>query len=96
MIMEGVTELDEGGNEITWPESWYTDVVTVTMSSTNGLSHIIQRVSGETPDYSGIRLHASSSHGTRFDLDDATRTKNMYWQPVAAPVDDVKDQRPKI
>lgn len=95
IIMDGHTEVVDG-EDMTWPEAWYTDVVSISMSSTNGLKHIMQKARGETPDYSGIRLHASGSHGIAFDLDDATRTKDTYWQPVAAPIDDIKDERPKV
>ena len=74
MIMEGVTELDENGNEITWPETWHTEIVSITVSSSNGLKHLIQEVKGEIPDYSGIRLHASGGHNTmRCSLGDASR-----------------------
>ena len=87
---------EETGEEVSWHEVWFTDVVSITMSSTDSFKHIMQEATGEDPDYSGIRLHAAGGIGGRFDLDDATRTKDMYWQPAAAPVDDVKDQRPQF
>ena len=86
---------DEEDEIITWPEVWITEIVMVSVSYTNRAKHILQEIKGEEPDYSGIELHATSALGIKLRLDDSEATKNMYWQAVAPPLDDVKDQRPK-
>lgn len=72
------------GEEVTWPETWFTEVVTITCSYPDGL------LKG-TP-----RLHARGSIIKSIDLDDPKATKHLYWQPVAPPLDDMKDQRPEV
>ena len=89
---EHTGEID--GEVITWPEAWYTDVVTIGVSYSKGFKHIMQEIRGEEPDYSGVTLHASGQVLKSFTLDDEKKTKYMYWQPVAPPQDDIKDQRP--
>jgi len=81
------------GSIYTWPEAWYTEVVTISMSCEN-LDHISQAARGEMPDYSGIRLHAKGQLLRSLDLDDEEKCKDMYWQKVIAPLDDVRDRRP--
>jgi hypothetical protein len=82
------TEIDEDGETITWPEAWYTEIVQITSSYEDF---------GDLLDSKNARLHArGGSHTDRFDLDDKEKTKDMYWQPVAPPLDDIKDQRPEV
>lgn len=71
------------GEELTWPEAWFTEVVTITCSHPDGL------LRGKA------RLHGGGSILKSFDLDDPKATSDMYWQPVVRPLDDVKDQRPE-
>ena len=86
MLIESETEVDEEtGDTYTWPEGWFTDVVSLTCSHPNG------DIFGEG---NGARLHAQGSIVGRFDVDDEEFTKNLYWQPVVPPLDDIKDQRP--
>ena len=73
------------GELCTWPESWITDIVTLTCS------HPDNKI------FSGTgKLHAIGNMGLKFDLDDEKKTKHMYWQPVASPLNDVKDKRPEV
>lgn len=82
-LCEETTEPNEDGELITWPEAWLTDIVTITCSYPNGMA-----------DRRNVRLHASGSHGVRFDLDDEEKVKHLYWQAVKPPDDDGKDEKP--
>jgi hypothetical protein len=76
-------EIDEDGT--TWPETWYTDVVTIAVEYKKGLL-----------DPDGAVLHARGHILDSFTLDDEEKTKGMYWQPTAPPLDDIKNERPKV
>ena len=84
-----------GGEILTWPEVWYTEIVTIACSYSYGFKHLIQEIKGEEPDYSGITLHARGHILKSLDLSDSLQVQDMYWQPVVPPMDDVKDQRPQ-
>lgn len=84
MLTPATTEMIDG-EVVTFPEAWYTTVVTITSSYT----------SGQLFDKSAARLHAQGDIVKSFYLDDKQRTKGIYWQPVASPVDDITDQRPE-
>jgi len=94
LLVPETEEMDDDGEIIAWPEVWHVEIVTIGMSS-DGFKHIMQEIKGEEPDYSGIRLHGHGHVLKDFDLDDEKLTEHMYWQPVAAPLDDVKDRRPR-
>ena len=83
------------GEMVTWPEAWYTEIVTIGVSYKNGFTHLIQEIKGEEPDYSGITLHGHGHILKSLDLSDSSKVKDMYWQPVVRPTDDIKDKRPK-
>jgi hypothetical protein len=92
---EHTEEID--GEMVSWPEAWYTEVVTIAVGyGKGGFKHLIQEIKGEEPDYSHITLHARGHVLKSLDLSDPSQVKDMYWQPVASPVDDVKDQRPGV
>lgn len=74
------------GESITWPEAWYTEVVTIAAGYEGG----------KLLDPDAATLHARGSILKSIDLSDSAQTKDMYWQPVVAPVDDIKDERPKV
>jgi hypothetical protein len=76
-------EIDEDGTE--WPETWYTDVVTIG----------VEYKKGKLLDPEGAVLHAHGFVTGNFTLDEE-KVSGMYWQPVAPPNDDIKDQRPKV
>lgn len=84
-LISDQVEVDEDGEEIRWPEVWYTDVVQLVASY-------------DSFDKGGAgRLHAKGGMSLKdFDLDDAEITKNMYWQPVVPPFDDENDKRPEV
>lgn len=67
-----------------WPEIWFTEIVTIVCSYEDG-----QFLKGNG------KLHAKGLILESFDLDDEARTKDMYWQPVVRPLDDIKDRRPE-
>lgn len=86
-LMEETTELDEDGKPITWPEAWLTEIVAITCSYEKGM--LLSRGKG-------ARLHATGGHGAlKFDLDDEEQTKDLYWQAVKPPDNDVRDERPE-
>jgi len=68
-----------------WDEAWLTEIVTISVSYEGGL------LGGKKP-----QLHATGTTGLKFDLHDQEKTKGFYWQPVAAPLDDIKDKRPEV
>lgn len=80
---------------VTWPEAWYTEVVTIAVSYTSGFKHLLQEIKGEEPDYDGVTLHARGHLLKSLDLSDSSQVQDMYWQPVVAPTDDIKDERPR-
>jgi len=89
LLIESDTDVDdETGETYTWPEGWFTEVVSLTCSYPDG--DIFGRNGGKA------RLHAQGSVIGSFDVDDEERTKNLYWQPVVPPLDDVKDTRPEV
>ena len=73
---------DEDGTS--WPETWFTEIVTIACSYEDG----------KLFEGNG-KLHARGCVLDNFDLDDKVRTKDMYWQPVVRPLDDIKDERPE-
>lgn len=77
-------DVDEDGNPCYWPEVWYTDCVNI--------------MSEWAPGKDGKdRLIAEGSIILkRFYLDDPEATKDLYWQPVKSPDDDIKDKEPEV
>ncbi len=73
------------GGMYTWPETWFTDIVTITCS------HPDNKLFSGTGE-----LHGSSSLMGKFDLSNKEKLKDVYWQPVAPPLDDTKDKRPEV
>ena len=89
MLTPREVETDDDGEEIVWPETWYTDVVQLA-ASYDSFEDIFDK------DRVG-KLHARGGMVLKnFDLDDAEATKDMYWQPVVPPFDDEKDKRPEV
>lgn len=87
-LVEEEIEVDEEGNLGLWPEVWYTEIVQLTSSYENF---------GDILDGKNARLHAQGTLVVeKFDLDDKEKTKDMYWQPVLPPFNDVKDKRPEV
>lgn len=86
ILIEEEFEPDKDGNPCRWPEVWYTDVVTIDVSYDLG----------KLLDPNAAHLHAKGTTLYHFDLDDPEATKNLYWQPVAPPLDDEKDKRPAV
>jgi len=84
LLIPETTELYEG-KTITWPETWLTEIVSISVSYEKGMSLLNSKTA---------MLHATGTMGLKFDLDDKEKTKDMYWQPVIAPYNDVKDRRP--
>lgn len=95
ILTPATEEKNDDGTTTKWREAWYTDIVCVTMSCDN-FDYMSQEIKGEEPDYSGIRLHARGQILGSFDLDDEKATKDIYWQRVIPPVDDIKDKRPEV
>ena len=88
LLMEEEVEVEEDGSLGVWPEAWYTEVVQLTASYDNAADMLDPNKQGKLHAQGNLILN-------RFDLDDPVATKNMYWQPVAAPLDDEKDKRPE-
>ena len=86
LLMPETTEPHKDGGTITWPEAWLTEIVSISVSYKQGMML--------APE--GATLHATGTTGLKFDLDDKEKTKDMYWQPVLPPLDDVKDKRPEV
>ncbi len=83
ILCEREADIDEDGNPVFWPEVWTTEVVQITDVITKGLLE-------------NGRLTAKGSILKAFYLDDTEATKDLYWQPIIQPLDDVKDQRPMV
>jgi hypothetical protein len=76
------------GESLYFKDVWYTEVVQLTCSHPKG--DLLGRRGSKA------RLHATGRILKDFDLDDEKATKDMYWQPVAPPLDDTRDQRPEM
>lgn len=82
LVSAHTEEID--GKTYYYGEAWFTEIVTLTCSHEKG-----QLFGGDG------KLHASGLLLREVDLDDVEGTKDMYWQQVVPPMDDVKDERPK-
>ena len=76
-------EYDEDNNPSRWPEVWYTDVVSISVSYGEG----------NLLNPSAAHLHAQGQLVGHLDLDDKEQIKDMYWQPVVPPSDDTPAAR---
>ena len=87
-LMEEEIEVDEDGNLGRWPEAWYTEIVQV-MAAYDDFDDML--------DGKGARLSATGGMMLdNLDLSDEEQMKDMYWQPVLPPFNDVKDKRPEV
>lgn len=76
-------DVDEDGKPCYWPEVWYTDCVAIMAEG--------------FPGNKDERLIAEGSVILkRFYLNDPEATKDLYWQPVKSPDNDIKDKRPEV
>jgi len=73
------------GEELTFPEAWYTEIVVIMSSYERG----------GLLDRSKVRMHAHNAHMS-LDLSDPKKTNGIFWQPVKPPDDDSRDCRPTI
>lgn len=77
LMMPEEKEVDpEDGKEYTWPEIWYVDCV--------------QILSAGLPGDEDEHLVARGFILKEFRLDDKEATKELFWQPVKTPDDDIK------
>jgi hypothetical protein len=76
----------DGDHVITWSETWYVDVVLVT----------VEYEAGRLLNPKYARLYGKGFILGDFHLEDKEKTKNMYWQPIQAPYDDIRYEEPKL